>query len=207
MELLKLIRRTCKRQQRKWATVVRNLWHSSVLLPLNKSLKAFNCFKWYRSSIYLNMYSNEVIIIRSISSYYEGSGVCSEQQWHSVKGRKRRRKASWETVNQKCVCVKKLISTTPGCGFSSDTSDMSSLGITPTHSRSPNTRPCAPPIGSAFIHLPRSSTPNSLGRQLDFHSLPGWGASFGPRVESATVGQYTQDYSPPEDGDVKKKPP
>lgn len=125
----------------------------------------------------------------------------NETQWKAASGvwRKCRRRACRETVNEKCVWVKKLISTKPGCGLNSDTTDLWNLGTIPTNSSSKTTG-LVLPRGSASIQLPRSSKPNSLGDSWTF-TLYHEGKL---RLESATVGQQTQHYSPPGDGDGVK---
>lgn len=104
-------------------------------------------------------------------------------------------------LNEKCVSLsEKLISTKSRCGLNSETTDLWNLGIFPTNSSSTTTG-LALPRGSASIQLPRSSEAHSLG---DSWTFTFYEASFGLCLESATVGQYTQDYSSPGDGNVVK---
>ena len=121
------------------------------------------------------------------------SELCQRKCW---------RNASREKVNEKCVFVnQKLIITKPRCDLNRDTTGLWNLGIIPTNSNYTTTG-LVRRRGSASI--PKILQTKQFVWQLDFHSVPWTEASVGLCLESATVGQQTQDYSPPRNGDVVK---
>lgn len=83
--------------------------------------------------------------------------------WEKKQAQSRQRNCEWEMS----FWVKKLISTEPGCGLNSDTTDLWNLGVIPTHGSSKTTG-LVLPGGSASIHFPRSSKPNSLADSWTF---------------------------------------
>lgn len=138
--------------------------------------------------------------------YHEGSGAYAGEQWNSVKGSWLEENADIEkNETEREICLtRKLISNKARCGLNTGTTNLWNLGIFPINSS--KTTGLALTKGSASIQLPKILQTKQFGWQLDFHSLWWREAQFGLCLKSATVGQYTQDYSPPGDEDIVKKP-
>lgn len=143
--------------------------------------------------------------MKSRLCYHEGSGVYAGEQWNSVKGSRLEENADMEkNETEREICLtQKLINDKARCGLNSGTTNLWNLGIFPINSS--KTTGLALTKGSASIQLPKILQTKQFGWQLDFHSLWWREAQFGLCLKSATVGQYTQDYSPPRDEDIVKK--
>lgn len=137
--------------------------------------------------------------------YHEGSGAYAGEQWNSVKGSWLEENADIEkNETEREICLtRKLISNKARCGLNTGTTNLWNLGIFPINSS--KTTGLVLTKGSASIQLPKILKTKQFGWQLDFHSLWWKEAQFGLCLKSATVGQYTQDYSPPGDEDIVKK--
>lgn len=143
--------------------------------------------------------------MKSRLCYHEGSGVYAGEQWNSVKGSWLEENADMEkNETEREICLtQKLINDKARCGLNSGTTNLWNLGIFPINSS--KTTGLVLTKGSASIQLPKILQTKQFGWQLDFHSLWWREAQFGLCLKSATVGQYTQDYSPPRDEDIVKK--
>lgn len=142
--------------------------------------------------------------MKSRLCYHEGSGVYAGEQWNSVKGSRLEENADMEkNETEREICLsQKLINDKARCGLNSGTTNLWNLGIFPINSS--KTTGLALTKGSASIQLPKILQTKQFGWQLDCHSLWWREAQFGLCLKSATVGQYTQDYSPPRDEDIVK---
>lgn len=143
--------------------------------------------------------------MKSRLCYHEGSGAYAGEQWNSVnQGRWLEENADMEkNETEREICLtQKLINDKASCGLNSGTTNLWNLGIFPINSS--KTTGLALTKGSASIQLPKILQTKQFGWQLDFHSLWWREAQFGLCLKSATVSQYTQDYSSPGDEDIVK---